>query len=207
MSLLDKLLRRNKFPVTKHETKYAFTCGGIEYFQFTDFNNIPALRGMKTVVYYEELRMKCTLEFLKLHTEAVDNILMGQKIDVYAIKKLNDQLKQRLDIALDTELLYKIASIVFFDKAENIEDYDFNYNAKKVELWKKHKANDFFLQQPLQELLPVLKDFPGNFQMYSQVVQKLNSLHLESLLQHLPESRISSLSGRDYFSLAVMPQK
>lgn len=207
MSLFKKLFKVNKFPVAKHPVKYAFTCGGVDYFQFEDFNNIPALRGLKTLVFYEELRMKCTLDFLKLHTEAIDNILLQKVINVFEVKKLNDQLKQRLDLALETELLYKIASIVFFPKDENIEDYDYAFNAKKVEYWKQHKGSDFFLQQPLQELIPVLKDFEGNFQMYSQMVEQLNQTHLESLLLNLPDEKIRTLSGKPYFSAVVMPHQ
>jgi hypothetical protein len=201
------ILRRNDLPVTKHETKYAFSCGGVDYYQFTDFNNTPAMRGMKTVVFFEEMKMKCTVEFLKLHVEAVDNLVRSTKIDIFEIKKLNDQLKQRLDLAIDIELIYKLASIVFFDKKENIEDFDFGYNAKKIQHWKKHLAQDFFLLQPLQELVPVLKDIEGNFQMYSQVVQEINQLHLDNLLSALPAERTRTLKDKSYSSLAVTPQK
>jgi hypothetical protein len=201
------ILKRSSYPVTKHETKYAFTCGGVDYYQFDDFNNTPAMRGMKTVVFFEEMKMKCTVDFLKLHVEAVDNLVRSTKIDIFEIKKLNDQLKQRLDLALDHELIYKLASIVFFDKKENIEDFDFGYNAKKIQHWKKHLANDFFLLQPLQELVPVLKDIEGNFQMYSQVVQELNQLHLDNLLSALPIERTRMLKDKSYSSLAVTPHQ
>src|SRR3712207_2062528 len=101
--LLKRLLKRNNYPAAKYELKLAFTSGGIDYFEFADFNNIPALRGLKTMVFYEEFRMKCTLEYLQKHVQAVDTILKKKSIDIYAIKSLNDQMKQRLDIALDTE--------------------------------------------------------------------------------------------------------
>jgi hypothetical protein len=209
MNFLDKLFKRSTFPLAKHEIKYAFTVKGVEYFQFADFNNIPALRGLKTTVFYEEMRCKCTVDFLKLHTEAIDNLLLpkpGKSINVYEIKKLNDQLKQRLDLALDIELAYKIASVVFFDKKENVTDYDYNYNAKKIAFWKANSGvQDFFLQQPLIELLPVLKDMQGNLSMYSLVVEKLNSLHLDTLLANLPQSRTQQLKGKFSMSLGEMP--
>jgi hypothetical protein len=205
--LLDKIFKRSSFPLANHEIKYAFTCAGVDYYQFADFNNIPALRGLKTTVFYEEIRCKCTMDFLKLHTEAIDNILTKPKINIFEIKKLNDQLKQRLDLALDTELAYKIASVVFFDKKENVTDYDYNYNAKKIAFWKANSGvQDFFLQQPLIELLPVLKDMQGNLAMYSQTVEKLNSLHLDSLLRNLPQSRTQQLKGKFSMSLGEMPQ-
>jgi len=207
MNLLKKLTKKNDYPAANYDTTFVFTSGGIDYYEFTDFNNTPALRGLKTMVFYEEFRMKCTLDFLKLHTEAIDNILSKKTIDIFAIKKLNDQLKQRLDLALDTELLYKIGSVVYFDKKENIEDYDFGYNAAKIEHWKKNEGADFFLQRPWIKLLPVLEDFPGSLQAYSRMVERLNQFHLESLLPNLPEQRTKNLSGKSYLSQVATPRK
>jgi hypothetical protein len=202
----DKIFKRSRFPLAKHEIAYAFCVNGVDYYQFADFNNIPALRGLKTTVFYQEIQMKCTVDFLKLHTEAIDNILTKPRINIFEIKKLNDQLKQRLDLAIDTELAYKIASVVFFDKKENVTDYDYNYNAKKIAFWKANSGvQDFFLQQPLIELLPVLKDMQGNLSMYSRVVEQLNSLHLDTLLRNLQQSRTQQLKGKFSMSLGEMP--
>jgi len=206
--LINWLTRKNVFPQVNYETKFAFTCGGVDYYQLVDFNNTPAMRGLKTMVFYSEMQMKCSLEYLKLHTEAMDNILLNNKgsINIYDIKKLNDQLKQRLEIALEMELVYKIASVVFFPKNENITDYDFGFNARKVAHWKKYGGADFFLFQPLQELLPVLKDMSGNLRNYMEVQQKVNKLHLENLLQLLPAKPIKKLKGKPYTWQGGTPQ-
>lgn len=184
--------KKNAFAKHEHEIELAFTCGGVDYYQFKNFSDTPPLRALKTMVYYEEMRMKCTVDYLHLHVDAIDELLKSSRIDIFEIKKLNDQLKQRLDIAIDTEILMKVASIVFFDKQENIEDYDFSYNKRKIENWKKNKADAFFLLQPVQELFPVLKDFPGNLTSYITVVEALNKKHLANLLQVQPgrETRI-----------------
>lgn len=207
MRIINKLLKRSRFPKTEHEVKYAFTCGGIDYYQFADFNNTPALRGLKTMVFYSEMQMKCTIDYLQLHVDAVDELLLNNKkgINVFDIKKLNDQLKQRLDIAIDMEIAYKMASVVFFPANELVDDYDFGFNARKVNHWKKHGGNNFFLQQPLQELMPILKSMNENLASYTTVQEKLNQVHLESLLQVLPEHKTTKLKGKSYFSAAVMP--
>jgi hypothetical protein len=181
MKLLSRLLKKSNFPQHKHDVVFAFTAGGVDYYQFKDFSNLPPVRGLKTMVFHEEMRMKCSLEYLEKHTEAVDNILTSQKINIYNLKLLNDQLKQRLEIALETELAYKLASIVFFDKKEDIRDYDFEYNSRKIEHWKKLGADAFFLLQPLQQLLPFLKDANENLNLYSDMVEKLNRLHWGNL--------------------------
>lgn len=196
MNLINRLLKKTRFPKHEHEIAYAFSCGGTDYFQFKDFSNIPAVRGLKTMVFHEEMRMKCSLEYLRLHVDAMEGILTSKRINIFDIKKLNDQLKQRLNIAIETELIYKLASVVFFDKKENIEDYDFSYNTLKIKHWKTHHANDFFLLQPLQQLIPSLKDVNVNLDMYSIVVEKLNVMHLENLLQHLPEEKTAKLKGK-----------
>lgn len=188
--------KKDNYPVKEHNVKYAFTCGGVDYYQFESFNMMPALRGLKTMVFYEEMRMKCTMEYLQLHVAAIDEILKSNKIDIYQIKKFNDQMKQRLDIALDTEILMKLASVVFFDMKENIEDYDFVYNKKKIASWKEHFADAFFLLTPVQELLPPLKDMNENLTDYSRVVTVLNNQHLENLLQVLPAREIQRLRNK-----------
>lgn len=206
MEFLKRILKRNSYPSNeKKGVVFAFTCNGTNYYQFADFNNIPALRGLKTMVFYEEMRCKCTLEYIKLHCEAIDNILIQNKINVFDIKKLNEQMKERVNLALDTELIYKLASIVFFDEKENIEDYDFQYNLKKIESWKKGDAGAFFLLQPVQELLPALKDIDVNLSMYSQVVTELNQQHWENLLHSLPQEKIKKLRDKSYMSAVVMP--
>ena len=65
--------------------------------------------------------------------------MKSQKIDVFKIKSLNDILKGRLKWHVDTDILYKLASIVFFEKGEDPRTYDFKYNAEKIEFWKQHK--------------------------------------------------------------------
>lgn len=208
MKFLKKLFKRNHYPSkSEHAIEYAFTSNGIEYFQFSDFNNIPALRGLKTMVFYEEMRCKCTLEYIKLHCDAIDNILIQNKINVFEIKRLNDQMKERTELALDTELIYKLASIVFFDKGENTTDYDFSYNLKKIENWKNGGAGAFFLLKPVQELLPALKDIEENLLKYSQVVEELNQQHWENILHKLPTQKIEKLKSKSYLSAVVMPVK
>ncbi len=206
MKWLKRLLKKTAYPKHEHEIIYAFTSGGIDYYQYKDFSNIPPLRGLKTMVFHEEMRMKCSIEYLKLHTEATDALLLGKRINIFEIKKLNDQLKQRLNIAVETELIYKLASVVFFDMKEELQDYDFSYNMKKIQHWKKHNANDFFLFMPLQQLIPSLNDVSGNLNLYSQVVENLNNLHLDNLLQLLPPERIAKLKNNSSFLQMAMLQ-
>lgn len=158
----------------------AFSIEGRTFYRYKDYFNIPYERGLKTITFYEEVRMKITYEYLEEHIKAVDKLLKSQKIDIYKIKALNDILSERMRWAVDTEILYKLASIVFFDKNEDPRTYDFKYNMEKIEFWKQHKTvNDFFLQTPLLELMPFLKELDTNLETYSLITKELTKYHSE----------------------------
>jgi cell shape-determining protein MreC len=80
--------------------------------------------------------------------QAFKNILAKtpfKSTDLFELMKLNNQLSERLEFIYDTDLVYKLASVVYFDEKENPEDYDWTYNQKKIDKWKKDKSiNDFF---------------------------------------------------------------
>ena len=168
-----------RFPADiQYPIEFAFEIEGRSFYRFKDYFNIPYERGLKTITFYEEARMKITYEYLEQHTKAVEKILTSSKIDVYKINELNKILKERLTWYFDTEILYKLASIVFFEKEENPTTYDFKHNIEKIEFWKKHKdVTDFFLQTPMLELMPFLKELEANFQTYSEITNALTKAH------------------------------
>lgn len=171
-----------KFPNVNHIIEEAFEVGGVKYYQFADIFSLPYERGLFALMIYEETRMKCTLEYLTKHVNVVREILRSEKIDIFRINQLNEQLNDRLNMALDVDLLYKLASVVFFTQEENPVLYDQAYCDKKIEYWKKHKAvSDFFLQQPLKDLMPFLESVDFDLNTYSQANLDLNKAHLAKL--------------------------
>ncbi len=185
MGFLDNIINKGTkkiFPGQKFVIDFAFEVGGIKYYQLNDVYNIPYERGLMALAIYEETRMKCSREYLTKHVDAIRSLLHEKKIDIYKINALNEQMSQRLDFSLDTDLLYKLASVIYFDKNENPAIYEPDYCAKKIEHWKKHKGTkDFFLQKPLQELIPFLKSVDFDLETYSQAIEQINEIHLENL--------------------------
>jgi hypothetical protein len=170
------------FPGQKHVIVPAFTIAGEEYYQFDDVFNLPYERGLTALVFYEETRMRCSREYLEKHVEVVRNVLRSNKIDIFRLNQLNEQMSERLKLSLDVDLLYKLASIVFFDRHENPVLYDADYCRKKMEFWKKHRGvSDFFLQKPLTELIPFLKNADFDLGTYSRMNTELNRIHSENL--------------------------
>ena len=64
-------------------------------------------------------------------------------------------MESRLELNFEPETARNLASVVFFDDTEDMEDFDQEYGKKKLELWDKHKFSAFFLTKPMDELLGV----------------------------------------------------
>lgn len=166
------------FPNTETIIEEAFKIDGITYYRFADLNNLPYKRGLMAYAVYNELDMRCTREYLVLHADAIDNILSKPEINIFDIKRLNDQMMQRLQLTTDVDLMYKLASVAYFDKNENPESYDQAYCEKKIAQWKKNTTVEaFFLSKPLMELLPFLNNVGDDLNTYSELNRELNEIH------------------------------
>lgn len=166
----------------KYRIEYAFTCGGTKYYRFADITNLPYERGLMALHVYNEVDMRCSRQFLLHYADTIDKLLHEQKIDIFKINQLNEILKQRLTLTTDTELLYKLASVCFFDKTENPAVYEPDYAEKKIAKWRKDKGvRDFFMQKPLLELMPFLLNVDTDLDTYSVMCDELNKIHSECL--------------------------
>ena len=209
LNKLKSLFRRkpaNVFGKTKHIIKPAFTCGGIEYFEFDTTANLPFKRGLKFLSIFNEIDMRCDRTYLIKHTAAIEQLLTGKKIgldEIIKIRQLNSQMKERLQWIYHEDLIYKLASVVFFDANENPDDWEWKYAAEKIERWKKAEdVSTFFLHEPIQRLIPFLKDSEVNFQDYSEMQKKLDQAILDNISAILSDkASTNSLSYTErYFS-------
>ncbi len=200
LKILTDINPKDFFPDAKHIITYGFTLGDRHYFRFDDPLNTPYDRALKCLVYYRELDMNCDSAFLKAHTEAFDNALSLQKITLdtlLSLKTLNDQLKQRLVLPKEPELMFKLAAVVFFDQKENPYTYEFKYGENKIRFWKKNTTlTDFFLQKPLMQLIPYLQHAGENLEQFSQMTEKVKQQHLDNLLPLLSDTQKMILSGK-----------
>lgn len=161
-----------------YRTEYAFTSGGRKYYCYSDINNLPYQRGRAALSAFNEVQMRCSREFLLRYTKAVEELLHAKNIDIYKINELNNMLKDRLSLTADMELCYRLAAVVYFDETEKPEVYEPEYAEKKIERWKKDQSvESFFLQKPLQELIPFLKNAVGDMNVFFEINKELNALH------------------------------
>lgn len=213
MNFLTKLFSRKQDSFSREGiiVKTAFTIGGIEYLEIDNIYSLPYKRGLKAVQVYEEVRMKCDYEYLKAHTLAIDNIYLSNKIgyeEISKIKRLNDQLKERLFHIIDTDIIYKLAAVVFFDKNESPFDYDESYCRKKIAHWKKHEsASEFFFREPLTRLIPFLKLPEDSLKTYSEAISQINRIDWEFLFSLISASQKKDYSEvKDYYVGTTLPE-
>lgn len=179
-----------------HKIDLAFELHGVKYYCFDDAFNVPYERALTALTFYEEFRMRCTRDFLKLHVKATDEALNKGKLTNVAV--LNNQLKERLDFVIEPKLLYKLASVIYFDENESPLTYDFKYNEAKIRKFEESKdMNAFFLHHHIQKLIPFLNDVSLNLELYSRVVNEVTQLHLENILSNIsaPLNKTEEIKG------------
>lgn len=165
----------------------AFRHNGTVYYHFTDSFKIPTGRSLCALAIYEELRMRCTREYLEKHIRATEIILSNPKsLAIGTIAIMNQNLKERLSLVPFPDHIYKLASVTFFDKTESPYSYDFEYNRKKIAAWKKDpEILDFFLRQQFADLIPFSSSPDSNVNQYFQVSEQIDKMHQEYLSEQL----------------------
>jgi hypothetical protein len=183
---------KNHFPKIEYVIKEAFTVKGRTFYEMDDTFNLPYERGTSCLRFYTEFNMRVDRDFLISHVDAVEKLLQfhpGKPLDIAEVIKLNRQLKDRLNWIMDVDLAYKLASVVYFEKNEDPTKYDSKYNLEKIAFWKKEmSAREFFFMQPLQKLIPFLKDYEANFQTFMTVTDQLKETYQESISQSLSKN-------------------
>lgn len=173
------------------ENKYridpAFSLAGVDYYQFTNQEEVPTGRQFAALMVYNEMDMRCDREYLELHTRAMDKLLSDpKKISIGYIAQINANLKDRLSLMVIPDFIYKLASVVFFDNTESPYKYDLDYNQKKIAKWKEAPGTlDFFLQTPLKDLVPFLKaqaDVSSTFSLLAEQVAETHHRLLTDIL-------------------------
>jgi hypothetical protein len=168
----------------KFQIEEAFEYGGKKYYHFPDQFQVPSDRMMMALAYYEELAMRIDRSYIEAHTKAMDNLLDSilkgdtKKQSLQGIVQLNMNLKERLELIPLPDYIYRMASVIFFDESESIYTYDYDYNKKKIERWKRSQDMlAFFLRTPLVELIPSLKSVIESSRTYSPVLEKIEKIH------------------------------
>jgi hypothetical protein len=182
-----------------HHIECKFICNGIPFFHFTDAFNIPCEKAMDALRIYQEFKNRIDEVFLKAHCKAKDNLYAKNPINVFDMKKLDDQLKERLEMALPpSRIIENMASVYYFDESENPYKFDQAYGKKKVEMWKAADKEgkitdtsgqveplDFFLSMPISKLIPSFDLSNIDFQSYLKIADMMDLIHLKEIFTNL----------------------
>lgn len=177
--MLKNLFQKSKQqpPKSEYHLEYAFNCGGIDYYEFVDKNNLPFERGLEAITFYQEMQNGVTDKYLKNHVKAMNALFSDpRKININEVIKLNARLEERLKYIISKDIIYKIASVAFVDKNENCLRYDPKYNEKKIANWKENMGDDFFLSMPIKKLIPFLQKSGDSSLIYLKVVEKIEAI-------------------------------
>lgn len=189
-----------KFPVqVSGHVELAFELNGVAYWNFTDFFNSPSERGLESLTYYEEFQKRTTRQTYQDELDSEIILLRDIRLSLSgqqgrinlaaAFEKLADLEKilkyreERLKFIIEPDLVWKLASVVYFDETENPNRYDMKYNIDtKIPFWKKHvKEEDFFLSMPIIQLIPHLEEYAPNLTTLSKVTRMMREVHLNHL--------------------------
>lgn len=191
MRRLKNFLGLNKpksyFVNDRYKVVPAFRLNGVDYFMFESPMQVPSGRQLAALALYEEMNMRIDREYMEKHTAAMDKVLSDpRKINIGVIAQLNQHLKERLELLPLQEQVLKFATVIFFTEEESLFGYDYEYNKKKLERWKRElKGNknllDFFLSTPLAQLIPSLNTVATTSETYLGIQQRINEIHQQLL--------------------------
>lgn len=175
----------------EHHIEHAFTCGEVPYFNFTDSFNIPCERAMDALHIYQEFKNRTDDIYLKAFCMTKQNLYKKNPINVFELKKLDDQLQERIEMALPPpRIIENLASVTYFDETENPYKYDRAYAEQKIAKWKTEKifdkddlevGYDFFLSKAINSLLPSFQLDEDSFQQYLQIAKMIDLEHLKTI--------------------------
>ena len=181
--MLLKLFKKSK-PTYKadYPLEYAFTCNGVEYFEFVDKNNLPYERGLEALTFYQEMQNGVTNDYLKAYNAKMNQLLSDpRKINLNEIIKLQARFEERCNYIVSKDIIYKVASVAFVDKNEPLTRYDFKMNEKKIANWKENAGDSFFLSMPIKKLVPFLQKSGDTSLMYLNIVEKMDKIQQDIL--------------------------
>lgn len=180
MNILKSIFLPTKINLNvEHEVEECFASGGVKYFKFVNEFKIPYGRAMAACDIYRELQDMTDSKYHKTAYQMIIEHLRAGRND-YASIICHNSL-ERMDNICNADLMYKLASVMYFDVSENPYSYDYEYAERKIKKWKKdNKIDTFFLKIPLSDLMP---SFDGS------------TISLESYTKAQRESMLAILKG------------
>jgi hypothetical protein len=175
---IKSLFKRNNkvrniyHPDVKSKVEYSHTISGVKYYSFKEDHTILAGRYFHAARFFRELGMGITSELLVEYLKLILKDLDSGKASKAAIKI--GEIIRRTELAVEPETLYRLASAVYFDDSESVDDYDRKYNEQKIAAWKKEGQLDFFYSQPMSRYIGLQNFSPSDLKTSFEEVEDFN---------------------------------
>lgn len=129
--------------------------GGKDYYRYKDNIDMRYGRYMYLATFLQAVETRMSLEVLDAYLTQLETNLGGGKghIDIGNSLITIKQLRTRTKLVFDEELAYNLASCVFFTDDEPLDTYAMEINKKKIEAWRSSGALNFFMLEPVRQLL------------------------------------------------------
>lgn len=163
---IKKLFKKSNNPVynvhhpeLRDKVEEVFRCAGKTYYRFKEEFQMPTGRYKWVLNYLREVDLRMDIELYKTYIKELKKHLDAQtgKINLGEAWKIILNMESRANLAFEPEGVKRLASVVYFDETEALNGYSIKYNRQKMDFWDKHEFLDFFLTNPIAELLS-LKD-------------------------------------------------
>lgn len=157
------------------KTVFAKRLNGVDYYRFKDDLDMPYGRYIYLASFLQAIELRMDLKTLNAFLDQLDTNLSGTKgkIDVGSSIMLIKQLKTRTKIVFDEELAYNLASCVYFTDSEELNTYSMEANKKKIAEWREAGTLDFFMLEPVRELLGLRNSSITDLMTYLQEVNPM----------------------------------
>lgn len=144
------------------------TIGNKTFYRFTDDTLMPVFRAAAYINYRQMLdnriNQKDVYKFIEMIEGQVkaftkankDNTSLSGIIETFTkINQICGAMRAKNDLALDTDIVYTLASIIFVSENENPNEYDEKLQIDKIKHFRE-QGQYFFYLMPVKKLLPPL---------------------------------------------------
>jgi hypothetical protein len=131
-------------PVNKRPIKWVMKVGSMDLYEFVNTYEMPRKRFAFAQKFFQETQSKITSESLLEFTGACKKLINEGKLG--ECFRLLDELEYRNKWTFEPETLLRLGAVLYFTLDEDVTDYDFDYNDKKIELFKKKDMLVHFLK-------------------------------------------------------------
>lgn len=133
----------------------AFISKGVQYYRFNKEIEMPYGRYQMVQTYFLEYDLRLDHKLFKQYVTSIKGFLDGSagQINIGKAFETISKMEARAELAFSPDQAYNLASIIYFDDAEDLYRYDLAHNKIKIKVWREAKELAFFFMSPLDELL------------------------------------------------------